>query len=121
MALHTRAWQHYDARPKSGSTAPEKTKPKYCVYDKAHEDHLYTQEWVELLCKDLADPSKYEAVVGKKPPQAAPAAGGVRCMCCEQRRALSARCKDADDPVDCTVSLVRLMPRVSCGQISNEK
>jgi hypothetical protein len=73
IALHTRAWQHYDLRPKGGSTAPEKTKPKYCVYDKVHEDYVYTQEWVELLCKELADPSKYQAVTGKSAPQAGPA------------------------------------------------
>jgi len=69
MTLHTRAWQHYELRPKGGSTTPEKTKTKHCVYDKVHEDYLYTQDWVELLCKDLADPVKYQAVTGKTAPE----------------------------------------------------
>ncbi len=68
MALHVRAWQHYGVRPGGGKGAPEKTKPKYCVYDKPHEDYVYTQDWVELLCKDLAEPAQYETVTGKMPP-----------------------------------------------------
>jgi hypothetical protein len=55
-------------RPGGGKGAPEKTKPKYCVYDKPHEDYVYTQDWVELLCKDLAEPAQYEIVTGKIPP-----------------------------------------------------
>lgn len=68
ISLHTRAWQHYGVRPKARSNAPERTKSKYCLYDKAHEDYLYTQAWVDLLCAELADPSKYEAVTGKRVP-----------------------------------------------------
>jgi hypothetical protein len=68
LALHVRARDHYGVRPKGGSDTPEKTKAKYCVYDKAHEDYVYTQEWVELLCKDLSDPETYETITGKKAP-----------------------------------------------------
>jgi hypothetical protein len=71
---HVRAWQHYAVRPKGGSDAPERTKARYCVYDEAHEDYVYTQEWVELLCKELSDPSTYAAVTGKKAPEPEPPA-----------------------------------------------
>ncbi len=67
--LHARAWQCYGVRPRGGSERPERTKAQYCVYDKAHGDYLYTQAWVELLCRDLADAGRYEEVVGKKADQ----------------------------------------------------
>jgi hypothetical protein len=68
MGTHTLAWRHYAVRPSSGSDKPERTKPKYCVYDKAHADYLYTPEWVDFLTKQFADPTEYEKVTGKKPP-----------------------------------------------------
>jgi hypothetical protein len=74
LSNHVNAWQHYDVRPGGGSEKPEKTKAKYCVYDTVHKDYVYTQEWVELVCKELADPAKYEAVTGRTLPQAAPQA-----------------------------------------------
>jgi uncharacterized protein DUF3644 len=74
LSNHVNAWQHYEVRPGGGSEKPEKTKAKYCVYDTVHKDYVYTQEWVELLCKELADPAKYEAVTGRTLPQAAPQA-----------------------------------------------
>lgn len=68
MGTHTLAWHHYSVRPPSRSEKPERTKPRYCVYDKAHRDYLYTPEWVDLLVKQLAGPTEYERVTGKKPP-----------------------------------------------------
>jgi len=69
LSNHVGAWQHYEVRPGGGSDKPEKTKAKYCVYDTVHRDYVYTQEWVELLCKELADPAKYQTVTGKAVPQ----------------------------------------------------
>ncbi len=74
MGTHTAAWYHYGVRPAGGSDRPERTKAKYCVYDKAHRDYLYTQEWVNFLSKQLSDAAEYERVTGKQPP--APAAQG---------------------------------------------
>jgi len=75
LSHHVRAWQHYDVRPKGGSERPEKTKGRHCVYDTVHKDYVYTQEWVELLCKELTDTAKYQTVTGRPPPQAAQAPG----------------------------------------------
>jgi len=72
MGAHIAAWSYYEVRPPGGAEKPERTKAKYCVYDKAHGDYLYTQEWVDFLVKQLADPAEYERMTGKKPP-AAPA------------------------------------------------
>jgi hypothetical protein len=74
-ATHVRAWQYYGVRPKGGASSPEKTKAKYCVFDGAHSDYLYTGEWVEMLCKQLSDPTEYKAVAGKAAPQTAQGTG----------------------------------------------
>jgi hypothetical protein len=65
MDLHTRAWRHWGVRPAAGNDKPEKTRAQYCVYDNAHKDYLYTQAWVELLCKGLADVATYAQLTGK--------------------------------------------------------
>jgi hypothetical protein len=64
------ARQKYEVRPAGRSDRPEKTRSKHCVYDTVHKDYVCTQEWVDLLCKELADPAKYEAVTGRAMPQA---------------------------------------------------
>ena len=52
VTSHTTAWQHFNVRPGSGAANPEATDSKYCVYDAAHEDYLYTDVWVESTgCK----------------------------------------------------------------------
>jgi hypothetical protein len=71
VADHVRAWQHYTVRPKGGSDVPEKTKAKYCVYDTAHHDYVYTQDWVEFLCKELSLSETYATVTGKEAPAVA--------------------------------------------------
>jgi hypothetical protein len=73
MNLHTRAWRHWGVRPAAGTDKPEKTRAQYCVYDNAHKDYLYTQAWVELLCKELADAVTYTQLTGKPTPISLPA------------------------------------------------
>lgn len=53
MNWHTKMWHKYKTRPQTGSTDLTKTKTDYCVYDKAHNDYLYTDKWIELLIKKL--------------------------------------------------------------------
>jgi hypothetical protein len=50
---HVLAWKHYNIRPASNSPDPTKTDPRYCVYDRAHKDYLYTDAWVEKLKAEL--------------------------------------------------------------------
>ena len=63
---HAKCWKYYKVRPPSNSKSPEKTKIKYCQYDVAHGDYVYTEEWVELLISELFDPKKRNEVLGKK-------------------------------------------------------
>lgn len=64
---HARAWRHFGVRPSSGAAHPARTKAKYCVYDKAHHDYLYTNEWVELLVKEIATADRHEQLLGRCP------------------------------------------------------
>lgn len=64
---HTRAWQFFRVRPRRGEGRPEQTQSKYCVYDSAHNDYLYTRQWVEFLATELADPQRYREILRKDP------------------------------------------------------
>ena len=66
---HTMAWKHFKVRPSSNSKKPEHTDQTYCVYDRAHNDYLYTEAWTDMLIRELSDAEKFHQVTGK-PPQA---------------------------------------------------
>lgn len=61
---HTGAWKHFKARPASESDKPEATDSKYCIYDVAHGDYLYTYAWIEKLIRDLSDPREFTRITG---------------------------------------------------------
>lgn len=64
---HARAWKHFKVRPRGGSSHPERTDEKYCVWDDPHGDYLYTDAWVKKLYRDLKTPAKFETVTGVPP------------------------------------------------------
>jgi hypothetical protein len=64
---HTKAWQHYNVRPASNSESPEKTKADYCVFDKAHNDYVYTKAWTRFLVQRMSDPEEFLRVTGVMP------------------------------------------------------
>jgi len=66
-ATHVRAWQHFQIRPRGGSTDSAKTDARYCMYDKPHGDYLYTKAWVKKLTDELSDPSRFRAITGQEP------------------------------------------------------
>jgi hypothetical protein len=57
---HTRCWRRYNVRPAGDSDKPEFTDQRYCIYDKAHGDYLYTRDWVALLIEKLGKDGEYE-------------------------------------------------------------
>ena len=57
---HTRCWRYFKVRPPGGSSYPEQTDTKYCIYDKRHNDYGYTEEWVKLLLEKFRDEKAYE-------------------------------------------------------------
>jgi hypothetical protein len=67
VGWHTSAWQHFKVRPATAAPKPEATIAKYCVYDAAHKDYLYTEAWIDKLAKDLADAQSFEAIIGTAP------------------------------------------------------
>ena len=67
MTTHTRAWRKYGVRPISKSNNPSRTKKQYCIYDRAHKDYLYREEWVKLLVEELSNEEMYKSLWMKKP------------------------------------------------------
>ncbi len=67
MHHHTTAWKHFDVRPETGSKQPQQTDSSYCVYDNAHKDYLYTNNWISRLLVELSDAQKFEEIMGKPP------------------------------------------------------
>ncbi len=59
---HVVAWRHFAVRPPSKSPNPASCDPKFCRYDSAHSDYLYTEEWVKHLVDQFADQARYDAV-----------------------------------------------------------
>jgi len=53
MSHHVLAWRYYRARPPSNAGDPARTDTRYCVYDRAHRDYLYTGAWVAKLKEEL--------------------------------------------------------------------
>jgi hypothetical protein len=67
IGSHTAGWQYFKVRPAGGATKPEVTDSKYCVYDAAHKDYLYTEAWVDKLAKNLADAQAFLTILGSVP------------------------------------------------------
>ena len=40
---------------------------RYCVYDRAHKDYLYTKNWTDKLIRELSDSEKFEQITRKPP------------------------------------------------------
>ncbi|MEW6354232.1 MAG: DUF3644 domain-containing protein [Pseudomonadota bacterium] len=63
---HVICYRHFNARPMNGAPDPKACDTRYCVYDTAHRDYLYTQEWVDHLVRSLADKATYDFLFTKK-------------------------------------------------------
>jgi hypothetical protein len=64
---HVRAWKHYKVRPPTGAANPRRTDARFCVYDEAHNDYVFTDAWVGRLTSDLSDPENFRKVIGHRP------------------------------------------------------
>ncbi len=64
---HTACWKHFAVRPSKGKGNPAKTDPSYCIYDKAHDDYLYTPAWTKHLVNELASAETFQAITGFQP------------------------------------------------------
>jgi hypothetical protein len=59
---HANACQFYKIRPEPGDKHPEKTDTRYCHYDAAHKDYVFTEQWVAFLKNELKKPGQYEKI-----------------------------------------------------------
>lgn len=59
---HTRCWKKYKVRPENESDSPELTDSRYCVYDYANDNYLYTEAWVEFLVEKMQIESEYNSL-----------------------------------------------------------
>jgi len=53
MNWHTQMWKKHKVRPSSKDEDPKKCETQYCQYDELHKDYIYTDEWVDLLVKEI--------------------------------------------------------------------
>jgi len=58
IKMHTDAWKKHNVRPPSDDINKTVTNAKYCKYDRAHNDYLYTEEWVNLLISEINNNSE---------------------------------------------------------------
>lgn len=64
VALHTKAWKHYKVR--EAGTQATGCNTKYCQYDEAHKDYVYTQDWIDFLFSKFSDPDELLRVKNEK-------------------------------------------------------
>jgi hypothetical protein len=62
-----RAWKQLGVRPAGGSRHPERTDERYCVYDAAHDDYLYTDAFVDLVVSRVGTDADYRAFFEREP------------------------------------------------------
>lgn len=62
-----RAWKNSDCRPPNGSTHPERTDERYCVYDEPHRDYLYTEAFVNKVAREIQTAEKFTVFMGLAP------------------------------------------------------
>jgi Protein of unknown function (DUF3644) len=61
--LHASCWRHFNVRPPKGSSDPKACDTRFCVYDEAHRDYLYTEDWVKHLVNALSGEVTYDFLV----------------------------------------------------------
>jgi hypothetical protein len=61
------AWKRLGVRPDGGAKFPERTDERYCVYDAAHHDYLYTDAFVDLVVERIATTEGFEEFFGFPP------------------------------------------------------
>ncbi len=61
---HTQAWRYYKVRPREKKAAG--CIEKYCNFDDAHSDFVYTKKWVEYLAKNVSDEQEYGKILSTR-------------------------------------------------------
>lgn len=61
------SWKRLGVRPDGGAKFPERTDERYCVYDAAHHDYLYTDAFVNLVLSRISTVEGFEEFFGFPP------------------------------------------------------
>lgn len=67
MSTFVRAWKTLGVRPEAGSSHPERTDERYCLYDNLHQDYGYTSAYVKKLAKQLSSVEGWRALYADDP------------------------------------------------------
>jgi hypothetical protein len=62
---HERAWKKHKVRPPSKAEDKAKTDPKYCVWNAAFKQYVYTPAWVKFLIGEYSDQAAYLTLCGR--------------------------------------------------------
>lgn len=62
-----RAWKQLQARPPTNDDHPERTDERYCVYDAAHRDYVYTDAFVAKVVRSTNTEEKFLEFTGIAP------------------------------------------------------
>ncbi len=60
ISHHTNAWKLYKIR--ENQPKPETCKSQFCQYSVPFKQVIYTQAWVDYLCKKVKDPQEFERI-----------------------------------------------------------
>ena len=67
MSDHTKCWKHYKVRPPAGVDRPERTKSDFCGWNKAFQQYVFTEAWVDYLTRKLSHSGEHHAVLARLP------------------------------------------------------
>jgi hypothetical protein len=62
-----RAWKALNARPPTRDAHPERTRTEYCLYDRPHNDYLYTQKFVDTVAEKITTAEGFRDFLGMRP------------------------------------------------------
>lgn len=63
LSVHTQCWKFFKVRPSRDDPDPGACDTNHCVYDAAHQDYVYTGEWVDLLVTELSKPGRIAEIM----------------------------------------------------------
>ncbi|MEL6666933.1 MAG: DUF3644 domain-containing protein [Pseudomonadota bacterium] len=63
---HTQAWRLHKVRPRTSEPKTAQVNDKYCAYHSLHKEYSYSQDWVDLLTTEWADPKLRKRIKAKK-------------------------------------------------------
>ncbi|MFE6816127.1 DUF3644 domain-containing protein [Streptomyces sp. NPDC057677] len=63
----TQMWQRHGVRPTKADPSKERTDTRYCLYNAAHDNYVFTKAYVDRCVKEVDTSEKFLAFFGKSP------------------------------------------------------